>query len=319
MSLEQLTHKYIGRFTLSSATAAGFLSALSSSLASTTYSDGSSRTIGAGVAWSSENILSGSTLVGSIVSPASSSLGHKMIYIGGAATGTPTMQSPDAYSSARVNVGLVKNAGSYVSWSNSNPWNSGSFLGYVGAYSVTILAYLHVYESQDTLWTIAETTTGGLYYVAGGALFDSESTSASTKETDGKLYGLLVSGFGSVGAIKHDTPVGNYSLLYHSTNNGYSHSYLFLPGTSTTQAIERQNINFNNVTAANFKNLAGEFVRQPIYFEKDGGGTWYGRLREVVLFPVSLSLTKFTLSSVVNGYVLSDSTATTGQSILLKA
>ena len=64
---------------------------------------------------------------------------------------------------------------------------------------------------------------------------------------------------------------------------------------------------------------SGEFVRQPIFFEADGGGTWYGRFREVLTFPNGLAVTKFTLSSVLNGYVISTSTAATGNSILLKA
>ena len=315
MSLAALSHKYIGRFTLPAQTPSGSFSAINSALTSTTYADGNSRTAGSGVAWSST--LAAST-VAAILSPASSSLGQKIICAGGSA-GSPTMLTPDAYSSTKFHMGLAKNAGSYVSWNNANPFSAGQFSGYYGGVipSAALTLYLHIYESIDTIWIIHETAAGALYYTVGGAILDPESSNASCSESDGKLYGIMTSG-ASAAEIAHQGP-GNYGLLYYAGGNGQTHASIFSPGTSTMLPIERQNVNYNVVNSPTYKNLAGEFVRQPIFFEKDGGGTWYGRLREVLVFPNSLSNTKFTLSSVVNGYILGSSTTTTSNTILLKA
>jgi hypothetical protein len=315
MSLAALSHKYIGRFTLPAQTPSGSFSAINSALTSTTYADGTSRSAGTDVAWSCT--LAASTAA-AILSPASSSLGQKIICAGGAA-GSPTMLTPDAYSSTKFFIGLAKNAGSYVSWSNANPFSAGQFSGYYGGPGPAAAAtsYVHIYETIDTIWIVHETAAGSLYYTVGGAILDSESSNSSCSESDGKLYGIMTSG-GSAAEIAHQG-AGTSGLLYHTTANAQAHCAIFSPGTSTMLAMERQNVNYNVTNSSTFKNLAGEFVRQPIFFEKDGGGTWYGRFREVLAFPNSLSNTKFTLSSVVNGYILGSSTTATSNTILLKA
>ncbi len=318
MSLPALNHKYIGRFALPAATPSGSLSAINSALTSTTYADGSSRTAGSDVAWSCT--IAAST-VAAILSPASSSLGQKVICTGGA-SGTPTMLTADTYATNKFCIGLAKNAGSYVSWSNANPFDAGQFSGYYAGIipSSAIPTHIHLYESLDTIWIIHETGAGALYYTVAGALLDPESSNPSCSETDGKLYGMFTTGNSASAIINGSVAtVTNFSLFYHTYTNGQTHCAIFSPGKSTIIAIERQNVNYNLVSSSTYKNLAGEFVRQAIYFEADNGGVWYGKLRDVLVFPNSLAITKFTLSSVVNGYILGSSTTATSQAILLKA
>jgi len=53
--------------------------------------------------------------------------------------------------------------------------------------------------------------------------------------------------------------------------------------------------------------------------EASQGGTFYGRLREITMFPVNLSFTKFTVSNIVNGFIVGAASNATSQCILLKA
>lgn len=321
MSLSPLTHKFVGTFLLpGSATASGTLSAVTTALQRTTYADGSARTPGSSCAWTVETILNGAQIIGTILSPPISTLGFKMILAGGSATGTPTMLSPDVYSSSRVQVGMVKNAGTYVSWSNANPWNSGSFSSYYGGVTPTSVSQVHVYESQETIWIIPETTAQTQYFIAGGAIIDPESSNASTAESDGRIYGMMITGYLGVGTVGHQlSAIGNQTISFHAAAAGNAHSIVFIPNASSTATIERQNVNYNALNASSMKNNANEFVRQQIFMEADGGGRFYGRLREVLTFPNALSNTKFLLSSVTNGYLLAASTSTAGQALLLKA
>lgn len=315
MSLTTLSHKYIGRFALPASTTSGSYSAINAALTSTAYADGSSRTAGVDSAWSCEVAPSS---VASILTPASSSLGHKIICAGGAA-GSPTMISPDTYNSSKFNIGLAKNAGSYVSWSNSNPFNAGQFSGYYGNVipSNAFPTHLHIYETIDTLWIIHETSGGSLYFTVAGAIIDPESSNPSASEVDGKIYGILTTG-ANAGSIDHKN-IATTTLMINNVSNNNCHGAIFSPGSSTMLTIERQEWNSSATNSNTYKNMAGEFVRPAIYFQRAFGGNWIGRFREVTSFCNGLSTTKFTISSQVSGYIIGSSTTSTSNTILLKA
>jgi hypothetical protein len=326
MSLSLLNYKYIGRFTIGSSNAQNLLSAIGTAFASTTYQDGSSRSMGTGSAWapSSDMFNNAGSFVPAAVflTPPSSSLGHKIIYAGGGNSGTPTMIGADANvnTNTRIIAGLAKNAGSYNGWANASPFTTGSFSGYVGSYNAATTVAIHAYESQDTVALIAELNTNQLQLNIGGAILDPESSNPLAAESDGKLYGMINSGYGSIMTIANSAGgYANNTPMWYAGTAGYAKSFVFTPNASSIVTLSRQNVGYSVTNINSFKNLAGEVVKQQIYMEKSGGGTFYGRVREITTFPISLSQTKFTISTVLNGYIIGNSTSATSDCLLLKA
>ena len=319
MSLSALTYKYIGKFTAPASSTSGTMAALATAFSSTTYADGSSRVTGSGVAWTPYSQISTGTTIAVSLTPVTSTLGHKIVYAGGSA-GSPTMLSPDTYSTLRVNVGMCKNAGSYTSWSDANPFGTGQFSGYTGCWTGTSISYIHAYESQDTVFVVAEGSTGNCLVNLAGGIIDPESTTSGTSESDGKIYGVLTSGYTAVANFANEA-LGTQTFLNHGGAQGDTHFYVMNFGASTTTTSRRFNGAPNiALTAASLKNAVGEYARLPIYIENiSATRTFFGRLREIFMFTNGSSVTKLTVSGATSGYIIAASTATVGQTILLKA
>jgi hypothetical protein len=317
MSLSALTFKYIGKFNAPAVTVSGTMAALANAFASTTYSDGSSRVAGSGIAWTPFSQVSSGTTIAVSLTPATSTLGQKIVYAGGAA-GTPTMLSPDAYTTARTILGICKNAGNFTNWTDANPFGTGQFSGYTG-FSLAVSA-IHAYESQDTIMIVGETSTGTVYISTAGAIIDPESSNASTSESDGKVYGIITSNYGGVGGTPHyNGNFGSNSLFRNIASAGNAHGYIMNFGTNTTTTISRMNVLYNvPVAASTLKNTASEFVRLPIYIE-NANSIFVGRMREVLMFGSGLCATKFTVSNVTTGFLVGGSTVSVLECIFLKA
>lgn len=320
MSLEALSFKYIGKFLVPAATTSGSMAALANGFSSTTYADGTSRVTGSGVAWTPFTQLSAGTTLAVALTPVTSTLGLKIVYAGGGG-GSPTMISPDTYANTRVNFGICKNAGNFGSWADANPFTSGQFSGYTGWFTGTsITTGFHIYESKDSIFIVAEGTSGNSLFSYCGAIIDPESSNASSAESDGKIYGLFTSGFSNAGGTPNWYPnFGANSFLNHGVSAGQAHGYIMNFGASTTTAVKRSNVLLTSPTAGSvLKNIVSEFVRLPIYIEI-GGSTFYGRLREIFMFGTGLSTTKLTVSNVVTAYIIGTSPIATSECIALKA
>ena len=320
MSLETLSYKYIGKFIAPATTLSGNMANIARAFASTTYADGSSRVVGSGVAWTPTSQLSAGTTLAVAITPPTSSLGQKIIYAGGGG-GSPTMLSPDTYANSRVIFGLCKNAGNLGSWSDANPFGTGQFSGYTSLFTGnSAISTIHAFESKDAVLVIGESSTNAMYISLAGAILDPESNNSLVAESDGKLYGLITSGYGNVGGTPNWYPnFGTNSFLNHGGSIGQSHAYMMNIGASTTITIKRANVLLSSpVAATTLKNTQSELVRLPIYM--DGGGTnFYGRLREILMFGNGLSITKLVVSNVVAGYIIGANTTTTSECIFLKA
>jgi hypothetical protein len=322
-TLPALNHKYIGKFSVGSSTAQNCLSTLATAFNSNTYADGTSRSVGTGSAWTPTSFLSSSNTIAVSLAPVSSSLSQRIIYAGGQTVNispSPTMLGSDANSSSnnRLIFGLAKNTvnGTYVNWSNSNPYTSGSFTGYLGFANAGVTTHLHVYESQDTVMVIAELNTNSVQISLAGAAIDPETTTAGNAESDGKIYGVFSSDYLSTATVINGGATGLQTFLsYGGGSAGNAKSYIFNFGSSAVLLTSRTVVPYNTTT---FKNTTGEFIRQDIYMEAAQGGTFYGRLREITMFPVNLSFTKFTVSNIVNGFIVGASSIATSQCILLK-
>lgn len=326
-TLPELNYKYIGKFTVGISNAQNCLSAITTAFASNTYADGSSRSMGIGSAWTPATVTSSSA--GSFVpiavslSPVSSSISQRIIYAGGQTTNispAPTMLGSDtnSVSNNRLIFGLAKNTvnGTYVNWSNSNPYTSGSFTGYLGFCNASSVGFIHAYESQDTVMVIAELNNNTVQISLAGALLDPETTTAGNSESDGKIYGIFSSGYTGPATIINGGNIGAQTfLMYGGVTAGYAKGYIFNFGSSAVLLSTNRS---SGAYLTNLKNTTGEFIRQQIYMEAGSGGNFYGRLREITMFPTSLGFTKFTISNAVNGHIIGASSNATSNCLLLK-
>lgn len=326
-TLPPLNYKYIGKFSVSTTSAQAALNTITTAFSSNTYADGTARNAGTDCAWTATTFLNASVPVAVSLAPPSSSLSQRIIYAGGSTSPSPspTMIGSDVYSNSnnRVVFGLAKNTidGTYVNWSNSNPYTSGSFTGYAGICNTTNLSFIHVYESQETVMTIFELNTNQVQIGLAGALLDPETTTAGNFESDGKIYGVSSSGYLAAGTVINNSygTVGTQNFLsYGGVTAGYAKTYIFNFNSGGIINITNKSIGPSPTNNNHFKNTSGEFVRQQIFMEAGGGGLFYGRLREITTFPIGLSFTKFAISNVVNGFIIGSNSTSTSQCLLLK-
>ncbi len=317
MSLAPLTFKYIGNFLSPALTTSGTLAAINNAFRSTTYADGTTRITGSGIAWTPQTQVSASTITAVALTPVTSTLGQKMIYAG-AGTNAGTMIGTEAWSANnRLFYGLCKNAGAFSTYSSSAPFTTGQFSGYLGAANATQVTNVHAYETQDSVFVMCETSTKAVYMSYGGAIIDPETSNASCAESDGKIYGLCSTGYALAGGISISA-YANSTFLYYDGGAGGTKNFIMTFGTSSLVPTYRAN-GLGATTTTVLRNTANEYVQLPLYMMKNDGTTFYGRLREVLMFTQGLNNTKLVASSVTSGYVVGANSTTVGQAILLKA
>ncbi|MEK0430788.1 MAG: hypothetical protein RL139_592, partial [Gemmatimonadota bacterium] len=165
MSQSPEKFRLVGSANIGAATVAGHLDALWSLTQSSTYYDGGSRTIGAGYAATWSRYQSGGVTEALYATPVTSTLTHRWILAGSASSKSPSMASPDTWSTAMVLSGIAKNAGSFNAWDAASPFTSGSFSGYWRAcncaHGSVTYTKIWLYESSQGVVVRWETSTGG--------------------------------------------------------------------------------------------------------------------------------------------------------------
>jgi hypothetical protein len=164
------------------------------------------------------------------------------------AAATPTMAntaaSVDSFATNTLLASVHKTPGAYNTWAAANPFTSGDFHGYYRASFGAALAQTwsaDVYESQESVVIALNNNAGAT--VLGlmlGAVLDPLSTHASAAESDGRLYGVCVSG-GTV-AIPSDYWFSSKfaavdAFLDNDANANNRHHTVFTPGAGTLTQV----------------------------------------------------------------------------------
>lgn len=171
--------------------------------------------------------------------PAASGLGvTPVILIGGRTlAGTPvapTMLAPDTAFNATLNVGINKNGGSYNSWDAALPMTSGQFSGYYRAAAATLATstIIRCYVSQETiLITFINTSASHCWMYQGAILQPYSNDTTVCAESDGRLYGMVISGGTSAVASTWLTSTG--AMFSHNITANNLHGAVFQPNTAT--------------------------------------------------------------------------------------
>jgi hypothetical protein len=167
-----------------------------------------------------------------------------VIIAGRTAVGSPTMCAPDSAFNSVCLIGVNKNGGAYNSWDAALPMTSGQFSGYYrGVYSAlnVTATIVRCFVSQETILIqcVGSATVQGWMY-AGGILQPYTNDTSLACETDGRLYGMTVSG--GTSSVSATWLTAASAMFSHQTAASTNHSAVFQPNTGTMYACGTRSV-----------------------------------------------------------------------------
>lgn len=301
MAMSALNWKYVGSATPASNNPDAVLDALYTLGIATTYADSSGRTPGSGSAgtWARKQVSGLTEAV--YVNPATNSHTVRWIWAASASARTPTMiSSPaDTWATNTILHGFSRNGSTLNAtgngWDQSLPFDTGSsFSGYARACALGTftIAKVHLWECQVGQVVVFATTTGMVETVS-GLLLDPGATSStspnSAEATSGGRYMMRTNGSTTASSTTgwSSTVTGAPTAFFgHSTTANLAHCFAVNVGAATLTAAERQVESFTASSGATWLNPDGDInFQQCLQLGADGGGTFFGRLREMAPGP----------------------------------
>jgi hypothetical protein len=231
MALATLTRKYVG----SQAVAipygiADYLDACYTLGVKATYYDGSTRTPGAGSAHTVSRYQSGGVTEAVYGQGTTDALSVRWILAGAAGAKTPTMRSPDTWSTNTILAAFSKNSGAFNAWDNAAPFTSGQFFGYWKSHSTGSAGTVHMIEDEEGVYFLFALSAGGVGAAFIAPFIDPYTTGTPNAETDGRIYCLATSGTSAISTTFLSTAA---AFLSHGTSNNNPHLGLIDPGAGT--------------------------------------------------------------------------------------
>lgn len=315
-----------------------WLDALYQAGTATTYADGTTRTpgtfaspgtaslpatLGTGSAWTwnydNTTFATGGKTAIYGYAPTTTAL-NQAVVIGGTSNAAGAAWKQLATDTRLANflyMGLAKNSGLYTSWNNGvTPFTVGDFtgMGYICA-NVNQYVYIIMWESEESVAVqTVNTATGYIGCGLAGAYIDPLSANTLNAETDGRLYGISVTGSGNFMAATwlSSTTAANAPLLYHLATSGDMHSVTFTPGAGTLVSTYR----FGSFAPTNqFTSRNGDLPQIPL--QMWNLTNYVGQLRQ--MFVTRDSVTGIAWQSGLNpkGYLLAASPSASTDALLL--
>lgn len=291
----------------------------------TTYANGAARTPGTGSAWTWDRELVSGATEACIGTPPTNPLGFKYIAAGSITSRAYPLLSPDTVTLANAVVfGMARNAGTYTTWYNAQPFTS-NFSGYWRASrAMTVVAYDRVYmwESQEQVVIVfVESVSGVCSGFAMGAWIDPMSTtSTSGGESDGRVY--MMTGSGSAAALSASMwseyfGAGSTGIFTHGTGNGTAHCGVFNIGTTTIIPVSRVLIpGGTSAIPPAWTSRSGEIPRLPMPMAQ-ANSTFWGMLRSCWYTRDAVCGTVWRNGGADVGYIVGASTNTAQDACVL--
>lgn len=328
MTLPALTWKELPEFSVSSTVdKTTFVTTIRNALTGTVYSDGSARTPGSGVAWSSSVAADGIV----ICTPASSSMGLQVVFK--ASSATQSSQSYGLGSSAALGyytfASMILN-GTYSATNVASPVSAGGrWFGWVDHAALSSWSFtgIKIYESQDALCIVAKQSNAGTLLnvpLLIGGFIDPESSSHPDGETDGKIYAICNPGDIQAGAGYYYTAfLRSYTNMFlsdHGSGGLYIKAGYFLPGSSLTSKMRRIGLhNFTQTgtaTSDTNKNLNSKYVLIPMFCSS--ANYFVGRYREIYPGPQAISGQVLKSGATEIGFLVGYGRSSNDDTIILK-
>jgi hypothetical protein len=274
------------------ATIAGFLDAIYSALSAVNDYRGTAKPATHAWTFTQRQVLAVTNAI-TCEPPAALGLISPVIIIGGrAAISTPvvpTMLAPDTAFNNICHIGINKNGGAYNSWDAALPMTSGQWSGYYrGVYSAlnVTATIVRCYVSQETILIqcIGSSTVQGWMY-AGALLQPYTNDTLLACETDGRLYGMTVSG--GTSSVSATWLTAASAMFSHQTSASTNHSAVFQPGSATMFACGTRTVyTTSGGTATELADSSGAYIGDIMDFGRNTGnginnGTRLGTLRGI--------------------------------------
>jgi hypothetical protein len=323
---------------VSSPTTSGFLDALYQAGTATTYADGTARTpgtfatpgtaslpatLGTGSAWTwnydATTFGTGQKTAIYGYAPTTTAL-NQAVVIGGTssfvfAAGAWKQLATDTRLINYLYMGLAKNSGLYTSWNNGvTPFTVGDFtgMGYMSA-ATNLYSYVIMWECEECVLVQVLNSVNVSNGIA-GAYIDPLSANTANAETDGRLYGVAVTGSGNYMAATwlSSTTAANAPLFYHLATSGDMHSVTFTPGAGTLTNSFR----FGNFgPTLTFTSRNGDLPQIPMQMWTTT--QYLGQLRQLFVTRDSVTGNAWNVGANPKGYLLGASSSTAGDAMLL--
>lgn len=260
------------------------LTAINAAFSAVTYADGSPRTLGAGSAWTPIVVTNGVSLA-----PPSGggAVTQRVLLAGATAAATPTMASPDTYAVSTLLIGVAKNVGAFNAWDAALPYTSGQWFGYwrVCGFS-TAASWVYAFEGRESVIVLVENSAGAIFFCAGGALGDPESSNSLDAESDGRLIGQASSGGSQVQTDNWTRTPGSGARVFFWTNApaNTAHFGFFVPGSASieTTFTPYPEGEFTPATTT-WVLRSGTVSGAPLYALAGASGAFRARIREILL------------------------------------
>lgn len=291
MSLPSVAWRYVGSQSFGTPSLAAALDALHGVANASAYADGTSRTQGSGSAGTWSRVQSGGSTECVYVSPPTNTLSQRIMIAGASYTPSPspTMATPDSYSSSELMVNIVKNAGSFTTWHVASPFGSSSqTFGWWKCWTTAQgIGSVRLWESKESVAVLISNAAGSAStgFIA-GAIIDPESPDTLVDaESDGKLYGIFTSGPAHIQSDFYTQgDQGSGVFMKHFPNNSSAHSGVFVPGASgIIQASPMQGF-AANPSSTTLATRSGRFARLAIAMRSNSPDNILGRLRDIYAF-----------------------------------
>ena len=323
---------------VSSPTTSGFLDALYQMGTATTYADGTARTpgtfaapgtaslpatLGTGSAWTwnfdSTTFATGQKTAIYGYAPTTTAMNQAVAICGTTSTAGAVWKQlfADTRSGNVLFMGTAKNSGTYTSWNNATtPFSVGDFTG-LGSLSSTTSLYSIVYMwecEEAVIVQVVNTTTGNVSGGAAGAYIDPLSANTANAETDGRLYGVAVTGSSNyMGATWLSAVSTTLAPLFYNANTATDqHSVTFTPGAGTLVVSSR----FGNIAPTNqFTSRNGDLPQIPM--QAWTLTQYLGQFRQIFITRDSVTGTAWQAGLNPKGYLLGASPTASTDAVLL--
>lgn len=201
----------------------------------------------------------------------------------------PTMLAPDTGFNSACLVGINKNGGAYNSWDAALPMTSGQWSGYYRGVYPTLYAtatIIRCFVSQETIFVqcIGSATVQGWMYL--GALLQPYTNDTSTcSETDGRIYGMIVSG--GISSVSTSWLTAATQMWNHSTTANQMHGAVFQPNSATMWACGSRTVyGLGGGAVAETQDSSGAYIGDIMDFGRNitsgqNTGTRLGTLRGI--------------------------------------
>ena len=325
MALPDLNWRYVGTRTFASGNLVAALNAAYDLGIAVTYSDGTVRVPGTGSAWTWAREQSAGTTVAAYGNPPTNTLGFRYIIGGSTGAATPTMLTPETYTTNLILYAMQRSAGAYTTWTSATPFTNAGFSGYWRATrTFALLAYdvVSMWESQEGCalqW--AATSDGSTSTVGFGALFDPLSVAATNAETDGRLYMMFGAGSNAAtsttwASVSNGGPSSTWGA--GAAAGGASHAGVFAPGTAVMLGgAGAQTNRFGTfLQSTTFTSTSGALPLINVVITSQTGG-FLGQSRQWYITKNQVSRVALNLGGTTVGWICGSSINTPGNCVVL--